>query len=451
MTRTTSLLLGLGLTFLVACTGSKDDDTNSTDDTSTTGDQAVVNGRTTDSSSRTAVARPLGSTTTIGSGDLEADGSYSLAVTADAGALVITSYDEFGAVTGSVLVDAGPGLGDEVVAAPIDDETSVEAAVAAEIVASAAGSVDTVDLRGRINAEVASAVSTGDATASIAALAAAELAASAAEDASLQAAGCNFDVAARLAASIQGRQSFDAALDAGVATSAAQTALDTQRAGAFIAAGVTAEQAAEADAVAGLAFAASVKALATGAQASGLISATRTSGDSLSAMLELNASVAALVEADATTALQGEAEAAGTALYSAVLAGNASADAAAWTTWSVALVGDGSVEGSVIEELLAVDGVTSTNASVVVDAAVGAASFLSSSVQVDVAAAFAAGGSTDAMLAGEAAFDAYATYTGAVSDAVAALAITVPTADLSGTAEVLVAATGSTSFNASAQ
>lgn len=450
MTRNSTLLAGLGLTFLVACNGGKDKDTTDTDDTNDSGDRAVVNGRTTDSGSRTTVARPLGSTTTIGSGDVEADGSYSVVVTANAGAVVITAYDEFGAMTGSVLVDAGPGLGSEVVAAPIDAETSVEAAVAAEVVASAAGSVDTVDLRGRINAEVASAVSTGDATASIAALAAAQLAASAAEDASLQAAGCDFDVAARLAASIDARQSYDAALDAAVATSAAQTALDTQVAATFAEAGVSAQQAAEADAVAGLAFGASVKALATGAQASDVTSATHTSGGSLSAMLALNASIAALVDGDASVALEAEADAVGTALYSAVLAGNASADASAWSTWSVALVGDGSVEGSVIEELLTVDGVTSTNTGVVVDAAVGAASFLSSSVEVDVAAAFAAGGSTDAMLAGEAAFDAYATYTQAVSDAVVALATTVPTADLSGTADVLVVATGSAAFNASA-
>ncbi|MFP2898042.1 hypothetical protein [Corallococcus sp. 4LFB] len=103
-----------------------------------------------------------GDLTTLAEADVAADGSYTLELEDAGQRLVIEAVNKSGLTVGSALLDStSPLSGQEVrTAPPITSESSLEAEVYVQMVreGDAPDSVDTVDLRTRLNVEQATAV-----------------------------------------------------------------------------------------------------------------------------------------------------------------------------------------------------------------------------------------------------------------------------------------------------
>ena len=101
-----------------------------------------------------------GALTTVATTTLAADGSYSLSVPANSTQLVVQSLDASGNVTASGIVETTGAAGATTTLGPIDTESSVEAQVFISMVTkgTAVADINTIDLRQRINQNVAAAV-----------------------------------------------------------------------------------------------------------------------------------------------------------------------------------------------------------------------------------------------------------------------------------------------------
>lgn len=375
----------------------------------------TVRGRVVAPGADSVAANSLASGDALGEGTVDSEGKFAFSVSESVGPVVVTAFDARGSMLGSVLIDGGVGGDRYVVAAPIDAETSLEAAVAGVLSegSSLGSSVDTVDLRNRIDARLAAAAA--DSAASVEVLGLAELAAGSAIDAAMLASGAPFGASARFDATLSARQQLDLALDAGVPLSDAQASYDAAVALAFASAGATAVQTAAADAAATLAFAASVDALTAGvASQSDVAEAARENGGSLSALLSAQAVAEALVQAGADSGIQARAEAAGEALVNAALSGDAATEAEGWSAWAGTLVGNGDVRGSILADAIEVDAISAVVADLMVDAVARSSDSLTADVATAADASLAAGTEHSAIVTGAAVWSAYAAFLASV-------------------------------------
>lgn len=154
-----------------------------------------------------------GSATVIGEGEVDGDGHYTLDLDGGLRGVVVIAYDADDAETGRVIL-ATTGSG-SVTVAPMDEETTLEALVYAQIVADGMSSddVDFLDLRTRIDAAV-TASGDGSDSSFVTAVAIAIEAGQEARGAALVQAGVDLGVV--LASGDDALGSFDSDLDAGV-------------------------------------------------------------------------------------------------------------------------------------------------------------------------------------------------------------------------------------------
>lgn len=429
------------------------------------GDSSTIEGRITDGDGDRGVARLLGGEGTataassvraytiaddgslvlVGEASVEAEASYAIEVPDGAFKLIVEAYDETEAAVGSVIVEATGSAGATIEAAPITSETSLEAQVLIEMVASGAVSLaeaNAVDLRARLDAQIALALrakeeSGADISADVRALAEAVAVAQAAEIEAYAAAGIEITQRALFEAEVAAAQALAAGLHAAERGSAEvvaefYAALDAVAEGQ----GVVAEQRARAEAWAGLGFRATLEASADSDE---LVAAALTQA----ALLEARASEAAIeaaLEAGGVLDLIADLAlgAMGDLLGEIELATSVEAVASAFADLSVELVGDGEVQGSVLGDVLEVNAATEASAQAAVDATASAAATLDASLQ----AAFDTAGSVDAEAMAEAIAAAYGDFYAAVDASVADLAAAFPSADAQVTATILIAAEG---------
>lgn len=317
--------------------------------------------------------------------DVEANGNYTLELPPGSERVVIAAVDSSGKVVASALLDAA--VEGERTAPPMTSESSLEAEVFVRMVMDGASveAVDTVDLRSRINTEVAEAVkaeASAEAQKSVAALAAAVRAAQEAEVKAYAEAGATISQQALFQASLEASAALDAALDAG-SRSAADAYADFFAALRAATPELDEKEEAEGERAASAAFRATVEArLSSGSNASTADAAVRAAA-SLEARAATVAVDAILRAASATDATLTRARAAATALHASLSsAASASAAAQAWATYSASLATSSNVSTTVLGTHL---GVNSSNQAALqgsINAAAQAGATLNSSLGI---------------------------------------------------------------------
>ncbi len=356
----------------LACTGSDPDDTlesGGTGDTADAGPRAQVEGRVTDGdgsqparlggsgsvSAATAVAAATvdarGELTVVGEADVDADGSFTLDVPAGRRGMIVTAVDTDGDVVASAILEDSGEAGTTTVCTPLDTESSVEAEVYLEMRAQAAATANFVDLRARIDEATAVAVrSDVDSDARIVALAEAVRAAQATEIESYTGAGLVVTQADLLDSEIEASQALSISLDAGTPDydgffadldDAAQTA------------GATAEEHSDAQASASAAFRFT---LGGRLGRNDVVDVAAVSAASFEARAHAPAIAIILTDAGVAASVENAVTAASNRLQADLSAAGGADDAVvAYADWQAALIGQTSVEGTVLGDVLEVD------------------------------------------------------------------------------------------------
>lgn len=132
------------------------------DDAGDVSDAVTVKGRTASGGQVRAWSWVAGKETTHGKVRIEADGSFTVSVPPELDGVFLEAQNDDGAVIHtSILASSGPA-GGTVDAAPIDRETSLEAAVYQERLADQIGGGDVLDLRLRLDGATAGSVEVTD-------------------------------------------------------------------------------------------------------------------------------------------------------------------------------------------------------------------------------------------------------------------------------------------------
>ncbi|HZI09743.1 MAG TPA: hypothetical protein VE153_05070 [Myxococcus sp.] len=379
--------------------------------------------------------------------EVEANGSYSLELPPGSERVVLAAVDSSGKVVASALLDAA--VEGERTAPPMSSESSLEAEVFVRMVADGASAqaVDTVDLRSRINTQLAQSVkaeASADAQKSVAALASAVRAAQEAEVKAYARAGFNTTQDALFQASLEASAKLDAALDAGsqnvadayaeffTALRAATPELDEK-------------EEAEGERAASVAFRATVEArLSSSANASTADAAVRAAA-SLEAHAATTAVEAILRAANATDATLSRSRAAATSLHAQLSASaSASAAAQAWAAYSASLASTTNVSGTVLGSHLAVNSSNQAALNGSINAAAQASTTLNNSLGL-AAELIAVTGAINVTQLADTVVTAFATYNTAVRAQTQALASF--GANAAPAVEVLLIAEGSFMLN----
>lgn len=335
-----------------------------------------------------------GQLTLVATAQVEADGSYALAAPAGGVNLIVQASNSDGEVVASGIVHMTGSVDTPVAVAPLSTETSVESEVFLAMVAAgsaAAAEVNTIDLRTRINAEVAAEVraqaEAGTSTATtIAGLADAIAAAQAARLEALAEAGIATSQQALFSAQLEAAQRLDASLDAGAAAStSAYDAFFSEVAAAEVALGIDAEVSAQSEQQASASFRLMVDArVEIDGNAGG--AAVADAAVRLAASLEARASDAAIDAILAAGQLAAGAEAAANTalaeLRQRLFAATSTAQAAsAYATFTLSLTGSANVSTSVVGIGLEVNATTSVSLQQAVSASTDAAATLDAALQ----------------------------------------------------------------------
>jgi hypothetical protein len=304
-----------------------------------------------------------GQLSVLADAEVGANGSYTLELPPGSERVVLEAVDSSGKVVASALLDATVEGEDTRTAPPMGSESSLEAEVFVRMVKDGASveSVDTVDLRSRINTELAQSVvaeSDADAQKSVGALAAAVRAAQEAEVKAYAQAGFTTSQEALFHASLEASAALDAALDAGT-KSAKDAYAEFYAALRAATPEVDEKEEAEAERAASASFRITVDGrLSTGSSAGTADAAVR-SAASLEAYAAEAAVEAILRGANAADTTLAKARAAASALHANLTsATNASAAAQAWAAYSVSLASSSNVSASIVGTQL---GVNATN------------------------------------------------------------------------------------------
>lgn len=298
--------------------------------------------------------------------------------------LVVQALDAAGAVRESVIIESS-GEEQTVTAPPMDTETSVEAEVLAQLVASGVthAEANSIDLRARINAKTAEAVKAStDAAARIKALAEATAAAQRAQLKAYAEAGVTVTQAELFNAQLAAAAKLNGALDAAAAKADAEKAYDAfvteVQAAAREKAG-DAKKAARGERAASIAFRATVKARigANGSALDPVADASVRQAAALEARTTAQAVEAALTAGTAAQAQLDAAKNAGATLRAAVASSTSvRAAAQAYTAYHASIVGSTGVTGSIVGNYLEVNPATATSVQPSINASATAATQL---------------------------------------------------------------------------
>ncbi|MCB9764262.1 MAG: hypothetical protein H6739_31105 [Alphaproteobacteria bacterium] len=347
-----------------------------------------------------------GSLEVISETSIDSSGSYSLEAPSSQDRMVLEALDASGEVVAAAILEAtAEAEGGAVTATPMDSESTVEARVFVEMIAHGVqkSDVNVVDLRGRIDAAMASAVKAsseqgGDAEAQLTVLAEAMWAAQRSEEMAYADMGLDLSQADMFMMELDVSQALSAALDAGEPAEISYDAFFDAIVLVHEEAGADARTQSEAEAQASFSTRLIVE-QRLGSEAADLAEATVVHAAEGEAMLTARATEAILASADVTAAVEAHAEDAAEDLTSDV---DAAADAAeaheAWATWRAELVGEGSVEGSVLGDALQVNAVTAAT----VDVALGSAWMARERFESEVIDEVTAALDTNASLSGSA-------------------------------------------------
>lgn len=367
-----------------------------------------------------------GSVQVIAEAQVDASGRYELDVPSGEHRLILQAVDAQGQVVAQGILEASGNAGEHVTAAPIDTESSVEAAVLVEMLQR--GSTETeanaVDLRARINAQVAAEVkAAADSSAKVRALADATIAAQKTQVESYRQNGKTTTQQALFQAQLQAAAKLNAALDRGDAAAQAYATFHSDLAAALEAEGISEQQRAEAETCGSAAFRATVR-----ARLGGVLGADAVAEAAVrqAAAYEAAASTAAV---EATLRASGAADAtitqattaAATLKASLSAATTAAASAQAYAAYSAAITGDASVSGSVLGSYLQVNAVNQTSVEAALGASAQAAGTLNATLNTTFETALSLTGTVSFTSMASNVVNAYASYKTAVQAQAAAL------------------------------
>jgi hypothetical protein len=390
-----------------------------------------------------------GQLSVLAEAEVEASGAYTLALPPGSERVVLEAVDDSGKVVASALLDATVEDQDTRTAPPMSSESSLEAEVFVRMVrdGASAESVDTVDLRSRINTELARSVvaeSDAEAQKSVAALAAAVRAAQEAEVKAYAEAGVTTSQDKLFHASLEASAALDAALDAG-AKQASEAYAEFFAALRAATPELDEKDEAEGERAASAAFRVTIDARLSSGSSAGTADAAVRSAASLEARAAEAAVEAILRAANATDATLSRARtAAGTLRASLAGATNASAAAQAWAAYSVALASSANASGSVLGTHLAVNATNQAALQGSIDAAARASTALNASLGLAAELVGVTGAINTTALA-ETVVRAFSTYNTAVR--AQAQTLSAFGANAAPAAELLVIAEGSFQLN----
>jgi hypothetical protein len=362
-----------------------------------------------------------GTLTLVGEADISAQGSYTVEVPSGEQRLVLQAVDASGAVVASALLDASGEAGDSTAAPPMDSESSLEAEIFVRMVADGAqaAQTNTVDLRARINANMAAAAQQGASTreavqARVKVLAEAVRAAQEAEIRAYAKAGVQTSQSALFDAELAASAKLNAALDAGTAAETAYQTFHAELAAAADRIGAKVQEQAQGESSASVAFRVTVKARLSAQDAQPLVDASvraaaaaeaRASGAALTAILQAGA---------ATNEASQQAGTVATSLRSSVSASTtASAAAQAFASFSASVATGADVKTTVLGSYLGANLTNQVAVSGAVSATATAAATLDAALDVAVDAAVTSS-QTDITKLATGIADAYAAYASAV-------------------------------------
>jgi hypothetical protein len=349
----------------------------------------------------------------------------------------------------STLLDAAGDTNEPTTAPPMDGESTLEADVFAQMVADGASaqSVNTVDVRARINTQMAVAARQGASSndafrARVKALAEAARAAQQAQVEMYARAGVQTSQEKLFQGELAASAALNAALDSGSGSAAAY---ETFLAGLSTAAeqqGAKAEQQAQAERAAGASFRATLEARLSTQDAQPLVDAAARGSASLEARASGAALQALVSGAGAVDAATQRAAAAVTSLKAQVSASaTAAAAAQAFATYQASVATGANLQATVLGGYLQVSSTNQLALSAAVQASVTAAATLDAALDAAATAAITVSGTNVSLLATKTA-DAYQAYATAVRAQAQALSVVFGT-KASASVEVLVVAGGS--------
>jgi hypothetical protein len=376
-----------------------------------------------------ATVGPGGKLTVVGEANVEAQGRYTVDVPAGEERLVLQAVDASGQVLVSALLDASGEAG-STVAPPMDSESTLEAEVFAQLVAdgAAAQTVDTVDVRARINTQMAVAARQGASTseafrARVKALAEAVRAAQQSELELYARAGVQTSQEKLFQEELTASAALNVALDAGNASAEAYEKFQAALVAAAERVGAKVEQQAQAERAAGASFRATLKARLSAQDAQPLVDAASRSSASLEARTTGVALEAVLKAAGATDAVTQQAVAASTRLRGQVRASaTAAAAAQAFASFESSVATSANAESTVLGSYLGVSVSNQLALSGAVQASAAAAATLDAAVDAAALAAVSTSGTNVSLLATKTA-DAYQAYATAVRAQATSLAV----------------------------
>ncbi len=270
----------------------------------------------------------------IGAADIDADGSFAVDVPAESSQMVLVALDENGEKVGSVIVEGAAEAGSTVTSQPIDSETSLEAEAFTWIANERSGeTIDTIDLRKRIDADLAAeidAVADADETrgdVAIDAVAKAVLAAQEARGDVFADAGLSVDAEDLWTAKVSVMSTFVTNVASGATGEATTTTFLDASLDSEAAAGVDAETASTAEHQASLAFRTVIEGALEGvSETEAAIDAGARSAATLEAWAMDEALVTLGSDAAFDAGAQAQFETAGTTLKADVRAASSSSD-----------------------------------------------------------------------------------------------------------------------------
>jgi hypothetical protein len=370
-----------------------------------------------------------GKLTVVAEGKLEAQGRYTLDVPAGEERLVLEAVDASGQVLASALLEAA-AEGKAAVAPPMDSETSLEAQVFLQMMVdkSQAETVDMVDVRARITANMAAAARQGASTqeafrSRVKALADAARAAQQAELEMYAEAGVRTSQTALFEQELAAAAALNVALEAGGSVEQAYDTFHAELRAAAERVGTKVEEQAQSERAASASFRATVKARLSAEDAQPLVDATlrasagmeaRTSGAALSAILSA---------ANAADDVKQQAATASTTLRTQVRTSTSAAMAAnAFASFEAGVAGSTNVQTSVLGRYLGVNASNQLVVSAALTATLTAAATLDTTLDAAVSSAVSANAVDVSMLATKTAA-AYQAYAAAVRAQASALAV----------------------------
>lgn len=370
-----------------------------------------------------------GKLTVVAEARLEAQGRYTLDVPAGEERLVLEAVDASGQVVASALLEAA-AEGKDAVAPPMDSESSLEAEVFLQMMAdkSQAETVDMVDVRARINANMAAAARQGASTheafrSRVKALADAVRAAQQAELEMYAEAGVQTSQTALFEQELAAAAALNVALDAGGSVEQAYDTFHAEMRAAAERLGAKVEQQAQSERAASASFRATVKARLSAEDAQPLVDATLRASAGMEARVSGAALSAILSAANAADDVKQQAATASTLLRAQVRTSTSAAAAAqAFSNFEAGVAGSTNVQASVLGRYL---GVSTTNQLVVsaaVQATLAAAATLDTALEAAVSSSVSAN-AVDVSLMAQKTADAYQAYAAAVRAQATALAV----------------------------